>query len=468
MRLVLSYITVFFLTYSSVAQTYNDRTVNKEIDGYITAVMDRYKIPGAAVAVLQNGEVRYQNYYGLSDLENKTPVTKNTLFKLHSLSKVFVSTAVFQLIEEDKLALDDVLSMYLNDLPEAWQQIQIMHLLTHSSGLPDMVRFEADSEEKHREQVFAAEIEFQPGDRFRYNQTNFWLLNRIIKTVTEASFEDYILKGQFNGSKQLLAFAQDKTAGHRALEYFPNEEGVLEVKDFDVPEYMYGAAGIALTLDTFIAWNKRLDADGFMKPETKAKMWTPFTYKNEHPFAYSWEVGSINNTPYVGFSGGTIVSLRKFKTKDLTVIFLTTGYRYFSGVNRASMYIAGLVDAELINRSISIRTDMEEQLLNTSVEAALVSYRANKKRYPEAAFEEILNSLGYEMMRRNQLAKAIKVFTLNTEEHPLSWNVWDSLAEGYETRGDTSNAIRNYKKSVTLNPENQHGIEQLKKLEQKN
>jgi Flp pilus assembly protein TadD len=75
-----------------------------------------------------------------------------------------------------------------------------------------------------------------------------------------------------------------------------------------------------------------------------------------------------------------------------------------------------------------------------------------------------LNNLGYRLMREKKYAEAISVFRINVELYPQSWNVYDSLAEGYMLNGDKELAIQNYEKSLALNPNNTNGAQMLKKL----
>ena len=68
------------------------------------------------------------------------------------------------------------------------------------------------------------------------------------------------------------------------------------------------------------------------------------------------------------------------------------------------------------------------------------------------ANENDLNNYGYNLLLGGQVDKAIKVFTINTQKNPKSPNVWDSLGEGYATKGDKKNAIINFKKALSMNP----------------
>jgi len=78
--------------------------------------------------------------------------------------------------------------------------------------------------------------------------------------------------------------------------------------------------------------------------------------------------------------------------------------------------------------------------------------------------ESSLNSLGYHLLMQKKTDLAIKVFERNVQEYPNAWNPYDSLAEAYAAAGQKDLAIKNYEKSLALNPDNKNGAEHLKKL----
>jgi tetratricopeptide (TPR) repeat protein len=90
------------------------------------------------------------------------------------------------------------------------------------------------------------------------------------------------------------------------------------------------------------------------------------------------------------------------------------------------------------------------------------------QRQPDVYFveERSMNGLGYRLLGQGKVDAAIEVFKINTVVFPESWNVWDSLGEGYMTRGDKDLAIKNYEKSLELNPQNDNGREILKRLKE--
>jgi Tfp pilus assembly protein PilF len=107
--------------------------------------------------------------------------------------------------------------------------------------------------------------------------------------------------------------------------------------------------------------------------------------------------------------------------------------------------------------------------MNRGSDATIAQYREFKRTRPsDYDFnEEALNQLGYRLLQENRNADAIAIFKLNVEEYPKSDNVYDSLAEAYAKDGQKQLAIDNYRKSLELDPKNQHAIDQLKELEQK-
>lgn len=78
--------------------------------------------------------------------------------------------------------------------------------------------------------------------------------------------------------------------------------------------------------------------------------------------------------------------------------------------------------------------------------------------------ESSLDSLGYHLLMQKKTDLAIKVFEQNVREYPNAWNPYDSLAEAYMRAGQKDLAIKNYEKSLALNPDNKNGAENLKKL----
>jgi CubicO group peptidase (beta-lactamase class C family) len=109
------------------------------IDDYITAQLQRLHIPGASLAIVRDGKVIKAQGYKLANLELKGPATKDTVYEIGSNTKQFTAAAIMMLVEEGKVRLEDSITKYFPEAPQAWRSITIRHLLTHTSGIQNHV-----------------------------------------------------------------------------------------------------------------------------------------------------------------------------------------------------------------------------------------------------------------------------------------------------------------------------------------
>jgi pimeloyl-ACP methyl ester carboxylesterase len=113
----------------------------------------------------------------------------------------------------------------------------------------------------------------------------------------------------------------------------------------------------------------------------------------------------------------------------------------------------------------SVQNALERTIKEKGAEAAIALYRQMKQRYPAEFFRErTLNTLGYQQLRAKHVKEAIALFKLNVEMYPKSFNTYDGLAEAYMVQGDREAAVKNYKRSLALNPNNTNAVTMLKKL----
>jgi tetratricopeptide (TPR) repeat protein len=111
---------------------------------------------------------------------------------------------------------------------------------------------------------------------------------------------------------------------------------------------------------------------------------------------------------------------------------------------------------------------VREKMETDGIEAAVAAFHGARAKPDEYdVSEQRINDLGYQYLQAKQYKKAIAVFTLNVEAFPGSFNVYDSLGEAYAAAGEKDLAIKNYEKSLQLNPNSQSGLEALKRLQGK-
>ncbi len=185
-------------------------------DRLMADLMQRYNLPGGAVAVTRNGKLVLAKGYGFADIEHRRPVQPDSLFRIASISKPFTSAAILKLVEQSKLHLDDKAFGYLKDLHPAKGQtpdprlraITIRQLLHHTGGWDRDTSFdpmfrpiiEAEalgapvpaSGETVVRYMLGQKLDFAPGTKFAYSNFGFCVLGRIIERVSGVAYEEFV------------------------------------------------------------------------------------------------------------------------------------------------------------------------------------------------------------------------------------------------------------------------------------
>ena len=176
---------------------------SKDLDNIFDSIFKADE-PGGAVLIAKDGKIIYEKGFGVEDITTKKAIGNSTLFNVGSISKTFVAFGILQLAKENKLSIDDDIYKYFPDFKDSSiaKKITIHHLLTHSSGLPDIRNVQGDSvfflsakdEENWAPIKKADSLEFQPGERFNYSNPAFNGLALIIEKVTGMKWQEYIRK----------------------------------------------------------------------------------------------------------------------------------------------------------------------------------------------------------------------------------------------------------------------------------
>jgi D-alanyl-D-alanine carboxypeptidase len=185
-----------------------------KIDDYITAQIKGLHVPGASLAIVRDGHITKARGYGFANLELRSPGTKETVYEIGSTSKQFTATAIMMLVEEGKVCLDDTITKYFPEAPQAWRDVTIRHLLTHTSGIQNHVAvphwldvfrtnlaFEtAPSRDELLKMFFKLPLEFQPGETWAYDNTGYYLLGIIIEKASGKSYWQFLDERIFSRS----------------------------------------------------------------------------------------------------------------------------------------------------------------------------------------------------------------------------------------------------------------------------
>ena len=198
--------------------------------------------PGCALGVYNGGEVLYARGYGMADLDLNVPITPETLFDIGSTSKQFTAAATVLLVNEGKLSLSDDVRKYVPELPDYGHVITIDHLLHHTSGLRDYDGllylaghyFEDFTTDDDALDIIVAQkaLNFEPGSRWSYSNTGFFLLALIVKRVSGQNLADFAKARMFNPlGMEKTHFRNDHAAilKQRAVAYDPAPKGGFKI-----------------------------------------------------------------------------------------------------------------------------------------------------------------------------------------------------------------------------------------------
>lgn len=401
------FIFLAFLSFSAFAQ-HNDKQkigISKSVDNYLKVVIKVNEVPGLAVGIIKNNKIIFQQYYGIGIIEDDKKVDSNSLFRIYSTTKLISTVCIFQLIEKGQLSLEDKISKHINNLPTEWQDVKIKNLLSHSSGIPDIVRFDDISVNATNSEVIERlskeKMEFQTGDHYSYNQTNFLLLTMIIEKISGQTFEDFVLENQFSNSQNEVLFSSNSNERipNRVQKYNYNETKKQYEKSTHIGGLRaHSANGIAITLPAFLQWSINLNKNVFLKENTKKMMWKLFPFNNKQDiFGYGWEVNNMNNILSAGFSGGNVSAYKIFPDNNVSIILMYNGYKYpsFPIQYQVINHIAQLIDPKLAdpfllseeanNKDIVTQPKITKENYGYRIEKdkVIFSYKQNKNQNPQ-------------------------------------------------------------------------------------
>jgi CubicO group peptidase (beta-lactamase class C family) len=297
----------------------------------------RADVPGAAVAVIDDGRVAFARAYGLANLETRAPVTERTNFRLASLSKAFTAMAIMLLVQEGRLSFDERVSDVLPGFPAYGRNILIRHLLTHTSGLRAYQDFVGPSQGRPLTDRDVLELLgrtdtllFPPGSAFRYGDSGYAVLALVVEAVSRSSFAQFLHDRVFvpAGMSSTLAYEPGVSeVPHRALGYAGGSAG-FRLSDQSSASTVLGDGGIYSSVYDLIAWDRALDKHRLVAPPLQRLAWAPASLDDGTTtrYGFGWFVDRDTTGTYVSHRGetsGFTNVVVKYPTRRLTVVVLT-------------------------------------------------------------------------------------------------------------------------------------------------
>jgi len=273
--------------------------------------------PGAAIIVLKDGKPLLRKGYGMADLELGVPIAPDMVFRIGSVTKQFTAVAILQLVQQGKIALDDDITKFLPDYPTAGRKITVQHLLTHTSGIKSFTSMPSyaagmrqDISVKEMIDRFKGEpLEFNPGERWNYSNSGYFLLGAIIERASGMTYEQYLEKNVFQalGMKRTYYGSESRLIPRRVRGYEALDDG----SGFRNSEYLsmtqpYAAGSLLSTVDDLARWDAALLDGKLVDRKLLDRAWTGHKLPDgaQTKYGYGWSVDDFHGFHFIEHGGG--------------------------------------------------------------------------------------------------------------------------------------------------------------------
>lgn len=266
------------------------------VDSAVTAVMQRDHVPAISIGIARNGTMLYARGYGYRDLPNTIAADSGTIYEIGSITKQFTAALILQLLHDGKLSLDDPLSKYVANYPAA-DRVTLRQLLDQVSGIPDYTQqldflSYVDQDLTPAQivaKVSALPLEFSPGSKWEYSNTNYVLLGMTIEKITGQSYAD-ALQARLLGPLHLSSTSYTNPAAataDRAFGYswYGTYSVLARPSSRTIP---FSAGALSSTVFDLIAWDTALFSNRVLPPELTKLMMTPGTLTDGTPTDYGF------------------------------------------------------------------------------------------------------------------------------------------------------------------------------------
>jgi len=273
--------------------------------------------PSVSIAIVEHGQIAYTKAYGKARLDPATAATPAMRYSIGSVSKQFLAGAILLLVQDGKMSLDDRVSRYLPHLTRAGD-ITVRQLLTHTSGYQDYYpqdyvppfMLEPVTAGSILDRWARKPLDFEPGTRWQYSNTNFVIAGRIVELVTGGPFFTFLSKRilQPLGITSAINLADQPLGPPDASGYTRFATGPMRPVHPEGRGWLFAAGELAMTPHDLALWDISLIEHKLLKPATLETMTTPVRLRNGTPTNYALGVGVYDADGHPRLSHGGAVS----------------------------------------------------------------------------------------------------------------------------------------------------------------
>lgn len=342
--------------YFDDTSSYEFQIVKRRLDSFYRAQVARGF--NGSVLIGYNGNILYERYFGYADKSTKRELTPDAGVQLASTTKTFTATAILYLHQHKYLNIDDPVSMYLPSFP--YSKVTIKMLLNHRSGIPDYLKWYARYRKDTHTPIYNDELlelfakykpglEFTPDTRFKYSNSNYAILGRLIEEVTEMNYRDFMKHYFFEPLGMENTFVYDPSWGLPQTATRSYRYNWVKYPDM-FADGVYGDKGIYSTVEDMYKWDQSFYNNTFLDPETTEFAYGPCSF--ERPgvknYGLGWRMYCYPDGDKVVFHNGwwhgNNTLFLRFIQDNFTIIVLGNKYN-------KSIYSQGPALYRIINNS---------------------------------------------------------------------------------------------------------------------
>jgi CubicO group peptidase (beta-lactamase class C family) len=311
--------------------------LNEKVDK-LFAQWDKPDSPGCALGVIRDGKFVYKRGYGSANLDYNAPLSSESVFYIASTSKQFTAASILLLVRRGQVSLDDDIRKYFPELPRYEAPITVNHLVHHTSGVRDYLELRGMAGRKMDEPFDNAEaveliarqkgLNFKPGERFLYSNSNYVLMAEIVRRASGKSLGEFADENIFRPLGMTNThFNDDRTAvvKNRVVSYAPTGNG--RFRQFIKTIEAMGDGNLLTTVEDLAKWDQnfydnKVGGEGFSQ-----QMLTRTKLNNGEEISYAFGLGAeeYKGLKAVAHGGGFMgfrTEMIRFPEQRFTVVCL--------------------------------------------------------------------------------------------------------------------------------------------------
>lgn len=376
----------------------------KGFDLFVERQMSTDKIPGLSIGFIKGGQI-WAKGYGFADLENKAPATKNSMYRLASITKPMTATAILQLVEKGKIDLDAEVQTYVPYFPKKKYPVTVRKLLGHLAGISHYRNYDLEGHFKSHKDTREAirvfenfELVAKPGERFNYSSYGYNLLGAVIEGASGDPYAEY-MKNNVWGPLGMTDIRMDDPE-----DLIPNRVrgyqivgGKLKNSEFVDISSRFAAGGTRASIIDVLKFGKGTIDGKVLSNSSLELMRNSMITSNGAITNYSagWGTYPVNGRFVLSHSGGqaeTSTLLYCFPSRDLVIAITTNleGARRIPYISRLFEMLTG----ESWNLDVYI-ADSSKMELFSSLQSAFEEGRSHFEKTGKAAVADAETSRAF-------------------------------------------------------------------------